>query len=185
MAGGGPSGSRAAAAARVVRRLIGSAALGVVTFALTLAAAAVLPGLVPGWSAAVVSSGSMSPGVPTGSVIVNAPFDGDRLATGAIVTFWSAGRGGLVTHRVVGTEPGGTYVTRGDRNRREDSTPVLQHDIRGVGRMVVPLVGLPAVWWQQHRISLLLVAAAVALLAWRLVRWGDEAAAVDEVAVVT
>lgn len=100
-----------------------------------------------GWQPHVVSSGSMAPSVRVGDVLVTAPADSGPIGRGEIVTFRGPLHGDrLVTHRVVRQNPDGTLVTRGDANADPDPAPVDPGQVAGVGRVVVPLVGLPYVW---------------------------------------
>lgn len=135
--------------------------------ALWLMVAAVLP-LLWGWRATVVTSGSMSPSIDTGDIVVTAPHDGIGLGPGVIAVF-SDGNGGQVAHRIVAVNGGGTYVTRGDANDNTDSSPLHPQQVVGVGRMLIPFVGLPLVWIDQRIWEPFLwgVAVVVAGLVWR------------------
>ena len=133
-------------------------------------AAAVVP-LVFGWRATVVTSGSMSPAVDTGDIVVTSPHDGRTLAPGVIAVF-SDGVGGQVAHRIVGAVGDGTYVTRGDAAGRVDSTPLTADRITGVARLVIPFAGLPIVWAQQaawNPFLWMVAVLAAGLLWWHLV----------------
>ncbi|MEA2009895.1 MAG: ATP-dependent helicase C-terminal domain-containing protein, partial [Actinomycetota bacterium] len=55
-------------------------------------------------------------------------------------------RGDLVTHRIVGVDESGSYITKGDANGVNDAQAVPPRNVKGVGKWVVPYVGLPAVW---------------------------------------
>lgn len=100
-----------------------------------------------GWQPHVVSSGSMAPSLRVGDVLVVAPADSGSIDGGEIVTFHDPRQGDrLVTHRVVRQNADGALVTRGDANLDPDPAPVDPDQVKGVGRVVVPLVGLPFVW---------------------------------------
>lgn len=106
-----------------------------------------IPSLFLGFSAVAVDSGSMSPAVRSGDVLLVKGYEGQTLAPGRIVTFADRAREGkLVTHRVVGMNEDGSYQTKGDANRGADSTPVAPDQIVGEGRLVVPFIGRPLVW---------------------------------------
>lgn len=68
-------------------------------------------------------------------------------------------------------QPDGSYVTRGDANRQPDSTLLRLEQVVGVGRMLVPLVGLPLVWYWAGAWGGLAVWAAGMLLALWLARY--------------
>jgi signal peptidase I len=138
--------------------------------ALWLMVAAVVP-LLWGWRATVVTSGSMAPAIDTGDIVVTSPHDGVGLGAGAVVVF-SDGNGGQVAHRIVAVNADGTYVTRGDANDMDDSSPLRPDQVVGVARALIPFVGLPLVWvdkgfWNPFLWSVAILAAG--LMWWRLV----------------
>jgi signal peptidase len=111
---------------------------------LWLAGWALVPSLVLGWKSVVITSGSMQPAFNTGDVIVASP-PKDDLAPGTVVVFQDT-QGRLITHRITAVNDDGSYVTRGDANAQNDSTPLTADKIVGVGRILVPMIGLPLVW---------------------------------------
>ncbi len=93
-----------------------------------------------------VTGGSMAPGIPVGSLVVEAPVEPDQLQVGEVVTL-RTGSGHLVTHRIVRLAAIGSTVyveTRGDANATPD--PVITRAASVVGRMVlaIPYVGAAA-----------------------------------------
>ena len=126
---------------------LGIAALLIVYMSLMLAAWAVVPVVIPGWQSVVISSGSMSPSIRLGDVVVTAPSDGQGLSPGAVVVISNPAISGLVTHRIVSVNADGSYRTKGDANSEADSTPVWPEDVIAVGRLVVPYIGLPLTWY--------------------------------------
>ena len=110
---------------------------------LTWACLPVLTGMVP----TLIVSGSMEPRIHAGDVVLVASANGTEVAAGAVVTFDDpAHEGRLLTHRVVGVNPDGTLRTRGDANAQADSTAVDRARVRGVGKVLVPAVGVPLMW---------------------------------------
>ena len=155
--------SRSAAEARFYVGLVAVVALLVAT---TLALIALVPSLLPGWRSIGIVSGSMSPGIRPGDVIVVADHDGNGLGPGTVIVFGDPSASGLVTHRIVAVNQDGSYTTQGDANNAPDPHPVTATEIVGVGRLLVPYVGLPRVWLQGgnwHFLILLVAAAAVAI----------------------
>ena len=135
--------------------LLGAAAL-VWYFVLALLVVSRLFPLVAGWSPVVITSGSMQPHIQPGDVVIYQPSDGIGLAPGTVVTFVDpANPDGLVTHRIEAVNADGSYVTKGDANRLSDSTAIAPESIEGVGKLVVPLAGLPLVWAAQGQMLLL------------------------------
>ena len=120
-----------------------------------------------GWRATTVVSGSMAPAIAPGDVVLAArPSPGD-LEPGRVVVFHDPAGEGLVTHRLESSNGDGTWTTKGDANRRADSTPLLPSAIVGVGRAVVPVVGQPVAWQRAGREAWTVVALLVfTVLAW-------------------
>lgn len=114
---------------------------------------------VGGWTPIVVSSGSMEPVLSVGDVLLIDEDLGDRITQRSVVVF-ERSDGVLVAHRVFSVEENG-YVTKGDANPTPDAERVSADSVLGVGRLVVPLIGLPAVWADDGN--------AIALGAWVVV----------------
>ncbi len=135
-----------------------------------------------GWRPVVVTSGSMAPSVHTGDVVVAMPYDGQELGEGTVIVFSQNDR--LVTHRIASVQPDGTYLTAGDANQGEDSSPVSPSQIEGVGRILVPTVGLPVAWvgtgewYPMAWFGVMLVAFGLFVRArrGRRIRWNDHRA---------
>ncbi|WP_071458509.1 signal peptidase I SipW [Bacillus massilinigeriensis] len=85
-----------------------------------------------GYQIKSVLSGSMEPGVKTGSVIAVKPGgDMKRFKKGDVITFRAEGNK-LITHRITKVvESGGEimYRTKGDNNKKEDSELVLSSNV--------------------------------------------------------
>ena len=127
-----------------------------------------VPTLFMGWKPMAIDSGSMGPSIHTGDVVLVSPFTGEPLQPGRVVTFADpAEPDRLVTHRVAAVNDDGTYRTKGDANTDADSTPLMPEQIHGVGRLVVPRVGVPVVWLAQGSYAALAawaVSVALALI---------------------
>ncbi len=103
-----------------------------------------------GWSPSVVLTGSMLPSVRPGDIVVTAPIDTARLQLGHVIRFVDPARPSrYLLHRISRTQDNGTFITRGDANGNDDSTPVPTGNVTGVARLRVPLVGLPVVWLRE------------------------------------
>ena len=117
--------------------------------ALALPACMILASLAPvlfGWHSYVVLSGSMSPSLRVGDVVVAAPATAADLTPGRIAVFAESGR--TIMHRVQRDLPDGSLITKGDANPAADSTPVPASAVRGEARLRLPLIALPAYWWK-------------------------------------
>lgn len=147
-----------------VRRTLGMAGLVVVYVALWLMVWAIAPALGLGWTSVVITSGSMAPAIRPGDVVVAEPHHGRALGPGTVAVFRDPSGDGLVTHRISGVNPDGSYLTRGDANRAADSTPLRPEQVVGVGRILVPVAGLPVVWYLAGAWDKLAAGAVLVLL---------------------
>jgi len=110
---------------------------------------AVVP-LATGWHADVILSGSMTPHIAPGDLVVVAPGT-VGIRSGQVIEFTDpANPRRQLVHRVVARNADGTLTTRGDANRGPDSTPVPLADVHGLARLRVPWLGLPAYWLREH-----------------------------------
>jgi signal peptidase len=120
--------------------------------ALAVLACMTLASLAPvlfGWHSYVVLSGSMAPSLRVGDVVVAAPATAADLTPGRIAAFTEPGRPTrIIVHRVQRHLPDGSLITKGDANPAADSTAVPATAVRGEARLRLPLIALPAYWWQ-------------------------------------
>jgi signal peptidase I len=134
-----------------VRKLVGSASWLVLWMYLYLVAVlgvwVLVAWVATGWQPSTVTSGSMAPAIRTGDVVFYDDAETDEIAQRTIILF-SDSEGQRVLHRVFAVTDDG-FITKGDANADPDIQPIGANDIVGVGRLVVPLVGLPIVWWSQ------------------------------------
>lgn len=127
--------------------------------------------LVAGWKPLAVVSGSMEPALRGGAMVMVEPVEADvYYATPSIVAFHDSSRpGSLITHRVVSTDSDETgavaYTTKGDANRVADSSPIAHDAVVGAVRMVIPFLGLPAMWLAGGQLAVLATFVALTLLA--------------------
>lgn len=135
------------------------------TLVFTLGAWILVPTVVLGWQPVTIISGSMAPAVQPGHVVVVEPYGDQELDPGTVVTYRDAQQDRLVTHRIASVDEDGTITTRGDANAVDDPLPLTTDRIVGVGRLVVPAAGLPALWAHQGRTDLLAVVAVLTVLA--------------------
>jgi signal peptidase len=118
-----PQAQAAPARSRDLRSWAGS-----VLTALTVLGAAILlflslgPMVLP-FQVFSVLSGSMAPGIPTGSIVVVTRVPADEVKVGDVITFQPPGRSNFVTHRVQTLETGTglpVVTTKGDANPAAD-----------------------------------------------------------------
>jgi signal peptidase I len=153
-------------AASWVTRLV---AFMIIALAVALVAVLMVIPRVTGSVPLTVLSGSMTPTVPVGAVILVKQVDTATLTPGDIITFQVApGVREYITHRIVRLEAGDgtpTFITKGDANNHEDLDPVPAAAVRGEVWFDVPLVGYAADWFHGLRgVALLALLAGVLLL---------------------
>lgn len=120
--------------------------LGVTVMLVTLVLIAFAPRLF-GFQGSTIMSGSMEPLVSVGSVVLISPIDTDELRPGQVISFVNPADPDVrLFHRIVQINDDGTFTTKGDANDAPDSTPVPPENVIGVGRILVPWIGLPVVW---------------------------------------
>ncbi len=133
----------------------------------TMAVMAVLPMIIPGYTSASITSGSMMPTLRIGDVVIAADHGDDEIAPGTIVVYEDPRKHDLVTHRVVSINPDGSYITKGDVNGAPDPEPIPAANIKVKARWIVPFVGLPRVWASESQWTpLVLTMAATAAALW-------------------
>jgi signal peptidase len=126
-----PALGLAPAAARLVVR----ASFGVVL--LGLSALFIGPRLYP-FQSFYVRSGSMSPTIPVGALVIAVPVSADELRAGDVIVFERPDRPGTkVVHRIHAVEQspsGRVFITKGDANGSPDSwqIPATGHGLRAV-----------------------------------------------------
>ena len=144
------------------------AARAYLAFLLTLAVVAVAPAAA-GWQEFVVDSGSMTPRIGVGDVVVGRPLSADeQVEPGRVFVFEDPARPDeqrLLVHRVVERDRSGGWVTKGDANASADVEPVPQESFRARARILVPLVGLPSYWLRAGDVRALAAWAALTVAA--------------------
>lgn len=116
---------------------------------LVILAAVALLLIVPkvmGMQEMAVLTGSMSPGIPVGSIVYVKETDASALQVGDVVTY-KLTDSTYVTHRIAAIDTAdGTVTTKGDANDAEDASPVPYANI--LGRMVfhVPYLGYVSIY---------------------------------------
>lgn len=150
-------------------------------FVLTVLLAAALPHLFGGTSM-VVRSGSMTPAIRTGDVVVVEPIAPTEAEIGDIVTFRDPdGSGRLLVHRVRAISRHGTTVeviTQGDANTSQENWRVDADGRIGIVAYRVPLLGFAVGWINSDlgRIGLLIVPGLLLGISFLIRIWRPRAA---------
>jgi len=132
--------------------------------ALGLIAITIGPRFLP-YQALVVRSGSMSPTIPTGSIVFYRKIAADKVKVGDIIAFDRPGvENEKITHRVyqIKTGPSGRYfITKGDANGTPDDWQVPAVGTGWIARFHVPTIGYALIDLQSTigRILLLVIPA--------------------------
>jgi signal peptidase I len=153
---------------------IGCVGVFVTAVVFAFAATTLLLALVLGYRPVVVVSGSMEPSISVGDVVLYERGGDTEVGPGSVVIFADPKvDGGTLIHRVTDVDPvTGDLRTKGDANASADSGVVTANDMIGVGRILVPYVGLPAAWLQTGRPLLAIAFIAIVVLAAWAARWG-------------
>ncbi len=122
--------------------------------------------LATGWRPIVITGGSMQPALRVGDILLVEDHPDDLLGQRSVITYGDGTGGGLVTHRIHEVLPESqAYLTKGDANPSPDTDAVAVTEVVGVGRLVVPLLGLPAVWLAQGQYPALAALAVISAMA--------------------
>ena len=109
------------------------------------------PPAVLGFTSMIVLSGSMSGDAPdhieVGDLIVTKEVDPKTLEVGDIITFMEGGKT-TVTHRIIGINEDGTFLTKGDANISEDRVSVKHEEVIGKFLFRIPKLGDVAMFSQ-------------------------------------
>lgn len=90
----------------------------------------------------VVDSGSMSPTLKIGTLIMVKEIEPKGIIDGDIITYRGSGDS-VVTHRVMEVEYGGaSFITKGDANETEDPMPLDSNKLIGKVVFSIPYIGL-------------------------------------------
>lgn len=155
--------------ARSFRFGLGLAGMFLSTVVLTLALVAIGATFIPGWHGTVVASGSMEPALRRGDAVIYSERAIEETGEGTVVVFDNE-NGISIIHRVTAVNDDGSLTTRGDANQSADSGKLTADRFDGAGRMVVPWIGLPKIWYAEGRYALVVVSITSLLLAVRSAR---------------
>ena len=119
----------------------------------------------------IVMSGSMHDTIQINDLILTKATPADKLKADDVIAFQPVGATTVVTHRIIGINEDGSFVTKGDWNNAEDKDPVFESQIVGKYFQRFPGVGEIALFLQQPIGMVVFVAVPLALfLAYDLLR---------------
>lgn len=129
-----------------------------------------------GYEMMTVLSGSMEPGIKTGSIIAVKPdFDSSTLQKGDVITFKAADNPNtFITHRIIEINNGKEsvqYITKGDNNDTKDGSPVIAENIVGVySGFTLPFVGQLLAFIQSAKGAIfLMIVPGVLMILWSVI----------------
>jgi signal peptidase I len=115
-----------------------------------------------------IISGSMTPTIAVGDIVVDAPVTAAQAShfhVGQIISFRAApGSPEIITHRIVAVrvqDGAVSYITKGDANNSADSTPRSASDVIGLYRFSIPRGGYVLVAMHTPRVIVMLLASAL------------------------
>lgn len=104
------------------------------------------------YHAVAVATGSMSPSINVGDVvIVDQRSDIDDLKVGQVIAYKYDKV--LVVHRlvkIIKSEDGNRYYTKGDANESIDGYVIYEKMIKGTVNYKIPYIGIPTVWFNKY-----------------------------------
>lgn len=107
-----------------------------------------------------VVTGSMEPTIMTGEFIIVHKADAGELQVNDIITFYSDSpetKDLLITHRIVGIEANGTYITKGDANNIEDEVAARPERVLGKYVRKSRFLGIVSSFADTRKLILILV----------------------------
>ena len=115
-----------------------------------------------------IISGSMTPTIAVGDIVVDAPVTAAQAShfhVGQIISFRATpGSPEIITHRIVAVrvqDGAVSYITKGDANNSADSTPRPASDVIGLYRFPIPRGGYVLVAMHTPRVIVMLLASAL------------------------
>ena len=125
-----------------------------------------------------IISGSMTPTIAVGDIVVDAPVTAAQAShfhAGQIISFRAApGSLEIITHRIVAVrvqDGAVSYITKGDANNSADSTPRPASDVIGLYRFSIPRGGYVLVAMHTPRVIVMLLASALLWIVAGLLFW--------------
>lgn len=90
-----------------------------------------------------VLSGSMSPSIPTGSMVFVQPVNTSTISIGDTISYTMNERGTIITHRVYDIPEEGSlrFIVKGDAVENPDAKPVPADNVVGVVKFHIPVLG--------------------------------------------
>ncbi len=150
------------------RRLLGGAGQVLLVTIGAMLGAIVLLSLI-GLRPMVVMSGSMSPALIPGDMVVSRAIHPRDVHVGDVIIFADPTReNASVTHRVVAkelAEDGWSFVTRGDANTGEERWSIAGNQMLGMPALRIPRLGRVAAYLAEPSLTWMLVAASALTMA--------------------
>lgn len=110
-----------------------------------------------------ITSGSMEPKYPIGSIVFAVPTDPEEIKEGDVISFQMGNV--TATHRVIEVDrEAKTFITKGDANENADGSPVDYGRVIGKVKLMLPLLGYVSMWLTPKKLLLLLIPIAILIM---------------------
>lgn len=151
----------------------------VIATAAALSVAVVVPRVV-GATPYTVMTGSMTPHLPPGTLVVVKPVAFDAIGIGDVITYQlDSGEPAVVTHRVIAIGINGhgdrVLTTKGDANPTADAKTVREVQVRGKAWYAVPQLGRVNNLLTGHQRQIAVYLTAAFLIAYAGLMWSSAA----------
>lgn len=126
----------------------------------------------------IVLTGSMSPSIEVGDLVVVKNVNPEDINQNDVITFASSSSDNITTHRVkevLNEENNISYITQGDANNAEDPIPVESELLLGKVNKVIPKVGTILLWIQNNIMKVLLGVIVVIVCIFSFNKFKDKA----------
>ena len=95
-----------------------------------------------GYEAFYIETGSMSPTIPQGSLVLEKKIEFEKISEGDVLTFRNNTETKYFTHRVVAIDKANKmFTTKGDANKEEDPAEISYYFVEGKVDFSIPAVG--------------------------------------------
>ena len=146
---------------------------------LVLAVSVVIPKIAGGTTYTILT-GSMRPGMPPGTMVVDRPVKPQDVRIGDVITFQlRSGDPTVATHRVVGVgiavNGDRVFTTEGDANNAADPNPVRAVQLKGERWYAIPFLGLPSLWFGVGTREVIVMGVVVLLIGYALASFAGAA----------
>jgi len=120
-----------------------------------------------GYKFYVILSGSMSPNIEVGDLIITKETPAEKIEVNDVITFSNSGNSEVVTHRVreIINDNGIKFATQGDANNTRDFNPVKADLVQGKVVNKVPKVGTVITSMKENLTTIIVAIIVISIIA--------------------